>query len=64
MSSPEIRRPERPHRNDPTPILKAALARTSEDAQRYALTGPKRHEDVCHLLADEMLEELQIRGDL
>ena len=57
-------RPERPHELVPTDTLKAALARTSQDAKRYAQTGPKKHEDVCHLLADEYLIELQARGEL
>lgn len=57
-------RPERPHRHVDTETLKAALKRSSMDAQRYARSGPKKHEDVMHLLADEMLEELRIRGAL
>lgn len=64
MDVNNINRPERPHRHDPTDILKDALARTSADAQRYALTGPKQHEDMCHLMADEFLDELQHRGEL
>jgi hypothetical protein len=59
-----IGRPERPHETTPTAILKDALARTSTDAQRYAQTGPKAHEDICHLLADEYLDELRERGEL
>lgn len=57
-------RPERPHELVPTPLLKGALARTSTDAKRYAQTGPKAHEDICHLLADEYLDELRTRGEL
>ena len=57
-------RPERPHESVPTPLLKGALARTSTDAKRYAQTGPKAHEDICHLLADEYLTELQTRGEM
>lgn len=57
-------RPDRPHESVPTPLLKGALARSSRDAQRYAQTGPKEHEDICHLLADEYLDELRTRGDL
>ncbi|MFI6854448.1 hypothetical protein [Streptomyces sp. NPDC050416] len=64
MNVGNISRPERPHETTPTPILKGALARASQDAQRYAQTGPKAHEDVCHLLADEYLEELGERGEL
>lgn len=64
MSVIETLRPDRPHEATPTPLLKAALARTSQDAQRYAQTGPKAHEDVCHLLADEYLDELGKRGEL
>jgi hypothetical protein len=59
-----INRPERPHELVPTPLLKGALARSSADARRYAQTGPKEHEDICHLLADEYLTELQARGEL
>ena len=57
-------RPERPHRHDSTETLKAALARTSKDAQQFARTGPKAWEDINHQIADEFLEELQIRGEL
>jgi hypothetical protein len=57
-------RPQRPHQHDTTDTLKAALARTSADAKRYAQTGPKKYEDICHLLADEYLTELQQRGEL
>jgi len=57
-------RPERPHESVPSPLLKGALTRSSTDAQRYAETGPKAHEDICHLLADEYLDELRIRGEL
>lgn len=57
-------RPDRPHRHDTTETLKAAIARTSTDAQHYAQTSPKRHEDICHQLADEYLTELQHRGEL
>jgi hypothetical protein len=64
MRVSETIRPDRPHQSTPTPLLKAALARTSQDAQRYAQTGPKEHEDICHLLADEYLDELRTRGDL
>jgi hypothetical protein len=64
MNVGNISRPERPHETTPTPILKGALARTSTDAQRYAQTGPKTHEDICHLLADEYLDELRERGEL
>lgn len=64
MDVNSINRPERPHRHDPTSTLKAALARTSADAQRYAQAGPKQHEDMCHLMADEFLDELQHRGEL
>lgn len=64
MNLDEINRPARPHETTPTPLLKAALARTSVDAGRYALTGPKLYEDICHLLADEYLDELRTRGDL
>ncbi len=64
MSIGEIERPDRPHESVPTPLLKGALSRTSRDAQRYAQTGPKEHEDICHLLADEYLDELRERGEL
>lgn len=64
MSVSETIRPVRPHESTPTPLLKAALARTSQDAQRYAQTGPKQYEDICHLLADEYLDELQKRDEL
>lgn len=64
MNVHEINRPERPHRHDSTDTLKAALARNNEDAKRYAQTGPKQYEDMCHLIADEFLDELQIRGEL
>lgn len=64
MNVNEIRRPERPHRHDPTPILKAALAGASEDAKRYATAGPKWAEDAAHLIADELLDELRTRGEL
>jgi hypothetical protein len=57
-------RPDRPHQYDSTATLKAALARTSADAQHYAQTGPKKYEDICHTLADEYLTELQQRGEL
>ncbi|MDX3035206.1 hypothetical protein [Streptomyces scabiei] len=57
-------RPDRPHRHDSTETLKAALTQTSTDASRYAMTGPKQHEDICHQLADEYLTELQHRGEL
>ncbi|MFJ7963173.1 hypothetical protein [Streptomyces sp. NPDC096324] len=57
-------RPERPHQHDSTETLKSALARASTDAQSYAQTGPKQHEDICHTLADEYLDELRIRGEL
>jgi len=61
---PATSRPERPHRHDSTPVLKAALARVGQDAKRYALTGPKVHEDALHVIADEFLDELQTRGEL
>lgn len=64
MNIREISHPERPHEFVPTPLLKGALARSSKDAQRYAQTGPKEWEDICHLLADEYLDELRIRGEL
>jgi len=64
VSVSEISRPERPHETTPTPLLKGALARTSQDAKRYAQTGPKVHEDICHLLANEYLDELHTRGEL
>ncbi|MFJ3699565.1 hypothetical protein ACIPW9_36485 [Streptomyces sp. NPDC090052] len=54
----------RPHQHDSTEVLKAALARTSEDAKRYAQTGPKKWEDATHEIADEFLDELRIRGEL
>ncbi|MFJ6729346.1 hypothetical protein ACIQPQ_31040 [Streptomyces sp. NPDC091281] len=57
-------RPKRPHESVPTPLLRGALARTSQDAKRYAQTGPKVHENICHLLADEYLDELRTRGEL
>ncbi|MCX4707082.1 hypothetical protein [Streptomyces sp. NBC_01373] len=56
--------PDRPHRHDTTETLKAALARTSADARRYAQTGPKQYEDACHAIADQFLDELQARGEL
>lgn len=52
----------RPHQHDSTEVLKEALARTSQDAQRYAQTGPKTWEDACHQIADQFLDELQQRG--
>jgi hypothetical protein len=55
---------DRPHRHESTDVLKAALARTSADARRYALTGPKQHEDACHTIADQFLDELEQRGEL
>ncbi|MYU24613.1 hypothetical protein [Streptomyces sp. SID8352] len=66
MNVHKISRLERPHRNDSTGTLKTALARTSVDAKRYAQTGPKKFEDYCHchLLADEYLDELRLRGEL
>lgn len=64
MNLDKIKRPERPHESTPTPLLLGALTRTSKDAQRYAQTGPKAHEDICHLLADEYLDELRTRGEL
>lgn len=54
----------RPHRHESTEVLKAALARTSADARRYAQTGPKTHEDALHQIADQFLDELQARGEL
>ncbi|MGW2010827.1 hypothetical protein [Streptomyces nigrescens] len=54
----------RPHQNDSTEMLKEALARTSQDAQRYAQTGPKKYEDALHQVADQFLDELQLRGEL
>ncbi|MGW0920143.1 hypothetical protein ACWD3J_14135 [Streptomyces sp. NPDC002755] len=56
--------PNRPHRHDSTEVLKAALARVGADARRYARTGPKAHEDACHTIADQFLDELQQRGEL
>ena len=64
MNVYEIRRPERPHRHDPTEKLKAALAGASQDAQRYARTGPKQYEDMNHLMINEFLDELETRGEL
>jgi hypothetical protein len=54
----------RPHRHETTEVLKAALARTSTDARHYAQTGPKKHEDALHQIADQFLDELQARGGL
>lgn len=56
--------PDRPHRHDSTEVLKAALARTSADARRYAHAGPKKHEDALHTIADQFLDELEARGEL
>lgn len=56
--------PDHPHRHDSTEVLKAALARTSADARRYAQTGPKQYEDAAHQIADQFLDELQRRGEL
>lgn len=55
---------DRPHRHDSTEVLKAALARVGIDAQRYALTGPKKYEDALHQIADQFLDELEQRGEL
>jgi hypothetical protein len=55
---------DRPHRHDSTEVLKAALARTSADAHRYFLTGPKKYEDALHQVADQFLDELEQRGEL
>lgn len=55
---------DRPHRHDSTEILKAALARTSRDAQRYARTGPKAWGTACHQIMNNFLDELELRGAL
>ncbi|MEU1078607.1 hypothetical protein ABZ404_39120 [Streptomyces sp. NPDC005878] len=54
----------RPHQRDSTETLKAALARTSHDAQRYAQSGPKKFEDALHRVANQFLDELEARGEL
>lgn len=54
----------RPHRHYSTEVLKEALARTSADARIVARTGPKKHEDALHQIADQFLDELQARGEL
>lgn len=59
-----IQRPERPHRYDSTEKLKAALAGASQAARRYARTGPKRYEDMNHLVINEFLDELEARTEL
>lgn len=41
----------RPHEHDSTEVIKKALTRTSQDAQRYARTGPKVWEDAMHQIA-------------
>lgn len=64
LNDATVNRPKRPHQTVPTPLLKGALTRASQDAKRYAQAGPKAHEDICHLLADEYLDELRVRGEL
>lgn len=54
----------RPHQHDSTDTLREALARTSQDARRYARTGPKKYEDALHQIADDFLDELELRGEL
>lgn len=62
MNIPAISSPERPHEHESTDQLKAALVRTGREAQQYAQTGPKKYEDMLHLIADEFLDELRQRG--
>jgi hypothetical protein len=55
---------DRPHRHASTETLKGALALVSVDAQQVAQTGPKKHENALHEVANQFLDELQHRGEL
>lgn len=60
----DVNRPERPHRHTETSVLKAALKRSSAGAQQHEASGQAHYAEIEHLIMNEFLEELQIRGEL
>lgn len=52
----------RPHESQTTAELKQSLAAINQQAKQVAQTGPKKHEDTLHAVANDLLDELQRRG--
>lgn len=64
MDVHDIPRPERPHRLTDSRRIRTALINAGEQARYYAANGRREDEDICHLLANEYLDELQVRGEI